>query len=101
MASSSAGGEPPSNAIDGRPETRWSSGELQGAKPNQWFTINLGSRQSFSKVVLDAGASGNDYPRQYILKGSNDSQTWTEIVKGAGNGPVTTITCPKQTWQYI
>jgi hypothetical protein len=51
--------------------------------------------------VLDAGASANDYPRKYILKGSNDSQQWTEIVQGAGTGPVTTITCPRQTWQYI
>ncbi len=101
-ASSSATNEGPERAIDGNLATRWSLGRPQNGRENQWFTINLGAPQTFRTVELNAGRSDKDYPREYILKGSNDARTWTELQRGRGTGPLTTIQCATpQTWQYI
>ncbi|MGL5017187.1 MAG: discoidin domain-containing protein [Luteolibacter sp.] len=83
-ASSSSG---PENAFDGLPGTRWTSNDWQ--KPGQWLEVDMRSKKSFNKVILDAAGSPNDYPRGYTVEVSNDRVAWNEIASGTG-APVTT-----------
>jgi len=100
-ASSNAGaGQMPAQAIDGNLSTRWSTGTLQAK--GQYFQIDLGSSQSFSKLVLDTTNSPNDYPRGYAVYVSNDGQNWgNAIASGSGSSAVTTITFPTVAARYI
>ena len=97
-ASSNAGSA--AQAIDGNSNTRWSTGTSQAN--GQYFQIDLGSSQSFSKLVLDATNSPNDYPAGYAVYVSNDGQNWgSAIASGSGSSAVTTITFPTQSARYI
>jgi len=100
-ASSNAGsGQTPDKAIDGNPNTRWSTGTSQ--TNGQYFQVNMGTTQTFSKLVLDAGSSTNDYPRGYAVYVSNDGQNWgSAIANSSGSSAVTTITFPTQSARYI
>jgi sialate O-acetylesterase len=99
-ASVSAGGQPASNAIDGDPSTRWATGVSQAN--GQWFQIDFGATNTFSKIVLDATASSGDYPRGYQVNISNDGNTWgSPIASGAGSSAVTTINFTARTARYI
>jgi len=90
----------PAQAIDGNLSTRWSTGTLQAK--GQYFQIDLGSSQSFSKLVLDTTNSPNDYPRGYAVYVSNDGQNWgNAIASGSGSSAVTTITFPTVAARYI
>lgn len=86
-ASASADGEPVSNMLDGDLSTRWSTGEAQTL--GQTLTIDLGRPTRFSRLVLDAGSSTDDYPRQYKVEVSSDGQTWQTLLGTIdGTGPV-------------
>ncbi len=62
----------------------------------------MGTTQTFSKLVLDAGSSTNDYPRGYAVYVSNDGQNWgSAIANSSGSSAVTTITFPTQSARYI
>jgi hypothetical protein len=99
-ASVSAGGQPPSNAIDGDPSTRWSTGT--GQANGQWFQIDMGATHTFSQLVLDATASSGDYPRGYQVYVSNDGVNWgSPVASGAGSSAITTINFAVQTARYI
>ena len=52
-ATASPSGGDTSNALDGNPATRWTSG--QGQANGHWFRVDLGSAQSFDRVKLDSG----------------------------------------------
>ncbi|HLG77828.1 MAG TPA: discoidin domain-containing protein, partial [Ktedonobacteraceae bacterium] len=97
-ASSSSDSDVPANAIDGDPGTRWSTGASQ--TNGQWFQIDLGSTQSFNKIVLDATNSSNDYPASYEVDVSNDGSNWSSVATGNGS-TVTTITFGTQSARYI
>ena len=75
-ASASDSGEPASNAIDGDPATRWSTGH--GMQPGDWFQLDLGSRQTFNQIVLDTTASPGDFVRQYEVSVSDDGTNWSQ-----------------------
>lgn len=99
-ASVSHDGEPPSNALDGNFDTRWSSGQPQSAGIS--FQVDMGSVQSFRSIALDCGASGGDYPRGYQVFVSSDGSTWSSsIATGQGSGGYTMITFPQQSARYI
>ena len=99
-ASVSNSGDTPSNALDGVFATRWSTGQAQ--TPGIWFQVDMGKVQSFSRIALDCGASGGDYPSAYQVFVSNDGSTWGKaIASGQGHGDYTVITFAKQTARYI
>jgi hypothetical protein len=58
--------------------------------------------QSFSKIVLDNGQQGSDFPRGYAVYVSNDGSNWgSAIATGTGSGSTTMITFPTQSARYI
>ena len=95
-----SGGDPPANAIDGNAASRWSTAAFQ--TPGEWFQVDMRSVRTVFKIVLDATASPNDYPRGYQVTLSNDGTTWSSpVATGAGFSAVTTITFPAQSARYI
>jgi hypothetical protein len=77
-------------ALDGKLETRWTSGA--GQAPGMWFQLDMGYPRSFDRVVFDATGSGSDFPQSYKLYVSNDPAVpGTAVAQGTGQA-VTTIT---------
>ncbi|WP_394846519.1 family 20 glycosylhydrolase [Pendulispora brunnea] len=71
---------PGTRAVDGTHATRWSS----EASDAQWMQIDLGSRKSVRKVILNWEAA---YATSYELQISDDASSWTTIyatTKGRG-----------------
>lgn len=91
------------NAFDDDRGTRWSNGQAQATANMDHFTVNLGSMQSISQVVLfegtDAGAT--DFPAQYQIALSTDNTTYTPVATGAGLANMTAICVPTTTAQYV
>jgi len=94
------------NALDGNDGTRWSSGV--GQADGQWFEVNMGSRQWFNHVVIDAGASSGDYVRDYIVQVTSDIDgstgwptNWRTVANGEGTGPVVTVNFPIVNEQFV
>ncbi len=105
-ASATAGGkfggvtEVASSAIDGKLTTRWSTGH--GQISGQWFSVDMGSSQSFSQVTLNAGSSTSDYPRGYQVFVSSDGQNWgSSIAEGSGASAPVSISFPTQSARYL
>lgn len=98
-SSSDANGDVASKAIDGSAATRWTSGKLQSG--DEWYKIDLGSSQTFNKIVLDSTNSSNDYGRAYSVYVSDDGTNWGSAVANGAGSAITTITFPSQTKRYI
>ena len=90
-----------SNITDGNSATRWTTGTRQS--DDQWIIIDLGSVQSFDRIVLNANQSPNDYPRAYSVFISSNGNSWGQpIVTGFGQGAVTDIQlAAQQTSRFI
>lgn len=71
-ASSTQAGLPPSMAVDGNTSTRWGS----DSSDPQWITVDLGSVQTVSRVVLNWEAA---YAKNYQIQTSNDASNWTTL----------------------
>jgi len=85
-----SGGSSPANGIDGNPSTRWSTDALQ--VNGQWYQVDMRAMQSFRRIVLDATASANDYPRAYAVQISSDGINWgSAVASGSGSSAITTI----------
>jgi hypothetical protein len=92
-------GAAPSNAKDGSWNTRWTTGAP--ALSGQWFKIDLGSTQTFSRIVLDDTGDGSDYPPGYDVYVSSDGSSWgTSIASGTG-AVLTTINFTAQSARYV
>jgi hypothetical protein len=99
-SSSTSGSDDPGNALDGKLTTRWSTGGSQ--TPGQWFQVDMGAVNVFSKIILNYINSGNDYPRGYQVTVSDDGINWSSaIASGAGSSSSTTITFAPQAARYI
>lgn len=88
-------------AIDGDPLSGWTADDQSYAHTLQ---LDLGSGQTFDRIVLDAGEIPYDYPKGYDAYVSNDGATWTKVASGrepATGGSITTITFAPQTRRYI
>lgn len=105
-----AGGrEFPSYAIDADATNNWTSGQAQWT--GQWFQVDMGSVQQFSRVVLETTSNTiNDYPRGYQVVVSNDGTTWgtpiaaennITLVVTTGQPTVLTINFPQVSARYI
>ena len=86
-------------ALDGDPDTRWSTNGLQTA--GQWFRVDMKAPQTFSSLVLRT-ASEQDSPHGYQVFVSGDGQNWGDaIASGAGTPGVTAIYFPRVTARYV
>ncbi|WP_326952787.1 discoidin domain-containing protein [Amycolatopsis sp. NBC_01286] len=72
-SSSVADGNPPENAVDGDPNTRWTS----AYDDNQWLQVDLGAATAFDRVVLTWETA---YAATFTVQVSADGQTWTDAV---------------------
>ena len=101
LASSSASRyQVPSYAMDGNPQTRWSTGHRQTG--GEWFQVDMGVPQTFSSVSLNSTVSTNDYPRGFQVYVSTDGSAWgNPIASGAGVSALVTATFARQTARYI
>ena len=64
-------------AIDGRPETRWGTGEAQ--RPGMAFTVDLGRLEEVGGLTLDARPLPGDLPRGLRLETSEDGERWEAV----------------------
>jgi hypothetical protein len=93
------------NAFDNNLGTRWSTGQAEVAANADHFTLNLGSMQSISQVVVFTGlasdAGANDFPAGYKLELSLDNATYSTVATGTGSPSATPICVPTQSAQYV
>ncbi|MCA2215898.1 discoidin domain-containing protein [Jidongwangia harbinensis] len=78
----------PAHAVDGDPDTRWSS---EFSDP-QWLRVDLGAAQAICRVVL---RWENAYGRAYQIQTSPDGTAWTtvhETATGAGGTETVEVT---------
>ncbi len=76
VASAFASGpwNPPSNAIDADPATKWGSGVSQAA--GQWFQVDLGSAATFDTVVFKSYQNVGDAPAGVQVFVSDNGSSW-------------------------
>jgi len=99
-ASASSPNDLPSNALDGDPSTRWSTGRAQSS--GDWFLVDMGAIRSFSSITLDAGSSIGDYLRSYEVFVSTNGSIWgNPVANGNGSGQVVTISFANQSARFI
>lgn len=90
--------DPVANAIDGKPSTRWSTG--RGMRPGDWFELDLGAKRRFDELVVDAGASIQDFARSYEIRVSGNGNDWRPVARGTGQ-TVTTVRFPPVEARYV
>jgi len=77
-------------AIDGDPNTRWSTNKFM--EPGMWFAIDLRMQSEIYSITLDTTKSQGDYPRGYEVYVSAKADDMGKPVKtGKGDGPITEI----------
>ncbi|HEY3321826.1 MAG TPA: discoidin domain-containing protein [Planctomycetota bacterium] len=86
---------PAANAVDGRPDTRWSS---EFSDP-QWLMVDLGKAETISRVeLLWEGA----YGKVYAIEISNDGQKWDEVAKKTnGKGGLDSLSFKPREARYV
>ena len=101
------GNSPIAGAIDSDPDldTRWSSGVPQAngtGTAQQWFQVDLGSRQTFRQLNIDSADNLGDYTHGYQVFVSNDGATWGNAIASGSNGSaMLKIQFAAQTAQYV
>ena len=86
---------PASNANDGNTGTRWSA----SAGSTRTLTVDLGSRQDISRVVVDWYT---DYASSYRIYTSNDNSNWSERARNEnGDGGVDTLSFNTVEARYV
>jgi hypothetical protein len=81
-----SGSDGPGNAVDGNPNTRWSS----AYQDNQWIQVDLGSPQTFDQVVV---VWEQAYAMTYTIQVSDDGSTWTDVLDVDNSVTQLTISC--------
>jgi hypothetical protein len=76
-------------AIDGNPQTRWTTGLYQA--PGMWFKIDMQQPRLFFTVVLDAQNEPPDAPVLFDVYLSNDGNFSMPTKVGQQGAPLTTI----------
>ena len=82
---------PPSHAIDGNLNERWSTGKPQAG--DEWLQIDFGQRVAIGQVTLQLGTSSTDYARGYAARVSDVPLDFAApvLVSGAGQASVDTV----------
>ncbi|WP_328374688.1 discoidin domain-containing protein [Streptomyces sp. NBC_00440] len=76
-ASSSDTGMGPSLAVDGSTTTRWAVSKGDRTRADSWLAVDLGHAEAVDRVTVRWEAAAG---RKYLLQGSTDGQTWTDLV---------------------
>jgi hypothetical protein len=63
--------------VDGRPETRWSTGRPQ--QPGDWLQVDLPAPAALVGVDLDLGGFATDYPRGTAVEVAREDGTWVRV----------------------
>ncbi len=93
--SSTQGGYPAANAVDGNAATRWSSGFTD----NQWIYVDLGQSFDLSEVRLTWEAA---YGVNFNIEVSDDAASWTVASAITGNASLNnTIPVTGYTGRYV
>ena len=80
-----------SKAVDNDLSTRYDTKTAQA--PGMWVAVEFPKEELVSGLILDAGASGGDFPRGYKVEVSADGTNWQRTVsEGKGERGVTNIT---------
>jgi hypothetical protein len=86
---------PAENAVDGKPNTYWSS----EFKNDQWLAVDLGEPTKISGVKL---VWENAYAKAFSIETSTDGDSWTEVYDTAeGKGGTDEIKFPTTEAQHI
>ena len=86
-------------ALDGKNDTRYSSGAPQ--HPGQWYQIELPAETLIAGVTMDCG-NASDYPRGYKVETSLDGSQWVAAVaSGRGTGTLTQISFPPVKARFV
>jgi len=94
-----AGADNLSQALDDRPETRWSTRALQ--QPGMWFEIDLNETRSVSGLALDTEGSPQDYPRGYVVYVAKERNAWEEVARNDHNEGALDISFNQRQARYI
>ncbi|HWC84829.1 MAG TPA: discoidin domain-containing protein, partial [Pseudonocardiaceae bacterium] len=94
-----AAADAPANAIDGNPNTRFSSDAVQA--PGMWFQVDMGSAQSFDQLEMDATDWPGDYAVGYNVEVSTNGSTFTSVATGSGSANPEIVGFTAQTARYI
>jgi hypothetical protein len=95
VSSSEYGGTSGAGAVDGNPESRWSS---KFTDP-QWIMVDLGEVKTVSKVVL---VWENAFASTYGISVSEDGEKWTEVKTVAdGKGGTEEVTFDAAKARYV
>jgi hypothetical protein len=86
-------------AVDGRPETRWSSRAIQ--QPGMWFEVDLNQSRTVRGLMLDSARSPSDYPGGYIVRVSTDRVRWEEVARQAQNDRLLDISFSPRPVRYL
>ena len=86
-------------AIDDRPQTRWSS--RSGQRPGMWIEVNLNETRSVNGLILDSSNSPQDYPRGYVVSTSVDRVEWEEVARRDQNSQALDVNFPAREAHYI
>jgi hypothetical protein len=85
----------PENAVDGLPDTRWSS----DFSDPQWLAIDLGAPTRISRVVLDWETA---CARSYSVQVSSDGTAWEDVyATTGGRGDTEDIKFPPTTARWV
>jgi hypothetical protein len=86
-----------SNLIDGNLSTRWSDNGL-GA----WVSLDLGSLVPVNEVLI-TWYNGDQRSNNFVLQGSTDNITWTNLYSGTSNPSATpqSYTFPQTNIKYV
>jgi hypothetical protein len=71
-------GNPPINAVDGNPATRWSTGGAQG--PGQYYEIDFRGYVQLSQITINSAGSAGDYARGIELAVSDDDVDFSRVI---------------------
>jgi endo-1,3(4)-beta-glucanase len=86
-------------AVDGRPETRWSSRAIQ--QPGMWFEVDLNQTRTVRGLLLDSARSPTDYPGGYVVRVSTDRAHWEEVACQTQNSRPLDITFNPRPARYL
>ncbi|GEM_PF-1181883 len=87
-------------AIDGNLNSRWTTNVAQSSGLD--FIIDFSQQEPFNRILLESPNSSDDYPRGYIVRGSNDGSNYTDIISGSGSGATLDINLANiETYRYL
>jgi hypothetical protein len=86
-------------ALDGKPETRWSSRAVQ--QPGMWFELDLNQVRTIRGITLSTSGSPQDFPRGYVVRVSADRSKWDEVARQNQNNSALDVSFSPRSARYI